>query len=77
VVTVRAGNPLPQPNGVNRFAEVIDGRPADLWNNEFEGAFFTGAKWSKPAVYMAGESRDAVTARLQLQVIRTVRFSQP
>jgi hypothetical protein len=77
VVTVRAGNPLPQPNGVNRFAEVIGGRPADLWNNEFEGDFFTGAEWTRPAVYVAGESRDRVTATLQLQVFRTVRFSQP
>jgi hypothetical protein len=77
VVTVRAGNPLPQPNGVNRFAEVIGGSAADLWNNELEGDFFTGAQWNRPEVYLAGESRDAVTARLQLQVFRTVRFSQP
>lgn len=77
VVTVRAGNPLPEPAGVNRFAEVIGGSPADLWNNEFEGEFFTGAQWNRPEVHMAGESRDAVTARLQLQVMRTVRFSVP
>ncbi|HEX8211492.1 MAG TPA: hypothetical protein VF584_15075 [Longimicrobium sp.] len=77
VVSVRAGNPLPEPTGVKRFSEVIGGKLADLYDNEFEGDFYTGAKWTNPAVYVAGESRDAVTARLQLQVFRTVRFSVP
>jgi hypothetical protein len=77
VVTVRAGNPLPEPPGVKRFSEVIGGKLADLHDNEFEGDFYTGAKWTNPAVYVVGESRDAPTARLHLQVFRTVRFAQP
>lgn len=79
VVTVRSGDPLPAPPAgqVNRFAEVIGGSVADLWDNQFDGKHYTGAKWARPSVYVAGESRDAMTARLQLHVYRTVRFAQP
>ncbi|HEX8672747.1 MAG TPA: hypothetical protein VF710_12705 [Longimicrobium sp.] len=80
VTTVVSGpvSAIPRPSGnVNRYSEMIGGKRADLWDNEFEGSSYTGAEWSAPAVYVAGESRDRATARLQLQVIRTVRFSQP
>lgn len=80
VSTVVSGpvSSIPQATGqVNRPSEVIDGRRADLWENQFEGKFYTGAEWNAPAVYLAGESRDGATARLQLQVVRTVRFSRP
>lgn len=79
-VTVVSGpvSAIPRPSGnVNRYSEVIGGKRADLWDNEREGRSYTGAEWSAPAVYVAGESRDRATARLQLQVIRTVRFAQP
>lgn len=69
---------IPRPRGqVNRHSEVIGGKRADLWDNELEGSSYTGAEWGAPAMYVSGESRDRATARLQLQVIRTVRFSQP
>lgn len=80
VTTVVSGpvSAMPQPAvQVNRLSEVIGGRVADLWDNEFDGNFHTGAAWNAPAMYVAGESRDRATARLQLQVFRTVRFTQP
>ncbi|HEY0154011.1 MAG TPA: hypothetical protein VGB92_18505 [Longimicrobium sp.] len=80
VTTVVSGpvSAIPRPTGqVHRLSEVIGGKRADLWDNEFEGSYYTGAEWSAPAVYVAGESRDRATSRLQLQVVRTVRFAQP
>ena len=75
-VIVRAGEPLPPPPGqVRRFGEIIDGRPADMWDNEFEGKHYTGAEWSQPAVYIEGDATTPATARIQLAVYRTVRFS--
>ena len=76
-VIVRAGEPLPSapPGQVRRFTEVIDERVAQLWDNEFEGKHYTGATWSRPAVYLEGEATDPATARLQLAVYRTVRFT--
>jgi hypothetical protein len=66
------------PGRVRTFSEVIGGTPADLWDNEFEGVHYTGAKWSTPRpVYVTGESRDDRSASIQLQVYRTVRFMQP
>lgn len=77
-VTVRAGQPLPDPPGrVSRFTEVIGGRRAQLWNNEFDGKHFTGATWTQPALYLEGEASDAGAARLQLEIYRTVRFAEP
>lgn len=84
VITGRAAGglpPLPPPSGpqgqVRNFAEPIGGATADLWDNEFEGVNYTGAKWSSPqAVHISGESRDTRTAAVQLQVYRTVRFTQ-
>lgn len=60
----------------NRFSEVIGGRLAELYENQYEREHVTGAGWSSPAVYLTGKSRDAGIARLQLQVFRT-RFTQP
>lgn len=78
VVTVRAGDPLPEapPGQVNRFTEVIGGSLAELWDNQFDGERYTGAKWARPSVHLAGESHDAGTSHIQLQVYRTVRFTQ-
>jgi hypothetical protein len=79
MVTVRAGDPLPAPPAgqSNRFTEVIGGSVADLWDNRVDGKHYTGAKWARPSMYVAGESRDAGTSRIHLQVYRTVRFAQP
>ena len=77
IAIVRAGEPLPSPGQVRRFTEVIDGRPAELWDNEFEGKHYTGARWTGQAVYLEGEATDPATARLQLVVYRTVRFAKP
>ena len=76
-VIVRAGDPLPAPSGsVRRFNEVIDGRSAKMWDNEFRGRHYTGAVWTTPAVYMEGEASAQHSARLQLAVFRTVRFTR-
>ena len=75
-VIVRPGEPLPTPSGqVRRFREVIDGRPAQFYDNEFAGKHYTGASWTRPAVYLEGEADNPAAARLQLAVYRTVRFT--
>jgi hypothetical protein len=76
-VVVRPGEPLPStpPGQVRRFTETIDNRTAQLWDNEINGRHYTGATWSRPTVFFDGESADAATARVQLAVYRTVRFT--
>lgn len=75
---VAGGEPLQDPGSqVNRFSEVIGGRMAELHDNRFDGEHFTGATWNSPALFLRGKSRDAGSARIQLQVFRTVRFAQP
>jgi hypothetical protein len=78
VVAVPAGNPLPGPPGqFHRFSEVVGGGVAEFWDNQVEAEYFTGAQWSTPkAVYIAGEARDRRSADVQLQIYRTVRFTE-
>ncbi|MGH7662705.1 MAG: hypothetical protein ACRENI_00155 [Gemmatimonadaceae bacterium] len=77
IATVRVGDPLPaaSPGEIRHFDEVIGGRRATLWDNQFEGEYYTGAKWVSPAIYLEGETRSRGSARLQLDVYRTVRFT--
>jgi hypothetical protein len=86
VIEGRAAGGLPSslpaapaaPGRVRQFSETIDGVTADLWDNEFDGVSYTGARWSTPrAVHVSGESRDVRNAALQLQIYRTVRFTRP
>jgi len=75
-VVVQAGQELPPLAGhVNRYSESIGGRVADLWDNDLEGTLYTGAQWTNPAVYLAGESTSPAARAQQLQVYRTVRFT--
>lgn len=80
IVEVPAGSPLPDqpPNGqVDRFTETIGGQTADLWRNRLGGDFFTGAKWTTPAVYIIGKADGMTTAELEIRIYRTVRFTGP
>ena len=74
---VRPGERLPStpPGQVRRFTETIDNRTAQLWDNEINGRHYTGVAWSRPTVFFDGEAADAATARVQLAVYRTVRFT--
>jgi hypothetical protein len=60
---------------VNRYSESIGGSVAELWDNDLEGTLYTGAQWTNPAVYLAGESKSPAARAQQLQVYRTVRFT--
>jgi hypothetical protein len=77
-VHVPAGSLPPTPPGrQNRFAEAIGGSVAELWDNELEGKFYTGAQWQTPArIYLMGQSGDLRARDLQLEIYRTVRFTQ-
>jgi hypothetical protein len=75
---VRAGSPSPTPPGrSSRFSETIGGHVAELWDNELEGRFYTGAKWQSPApIYLEGQSTNLRGRDRQLEIYRTVRFTQ-
>ncbi|HKP74605.1 MAG TPA: hypothetical protein VJT67_03635 [Longimicrobiaceae bacterium] len=72
-----ASLPLTPPGRQNRFAETIGGSVAELWDNELEGRFYTGAQWRTPQVYLVGQSGDMSVRDRQLEIYRTVRFTQP
>jgi hypothetical protein len=57
------------------FAETISGAAATLSEWHCNGHHVTAGVWPTLAVYLLGQTDDAVTARLQLQVYRTVRFT--
>ena len=74
-LTVPAGQ-LPLPAGrQNRFSESIGGSIAELWDNELEGTLYTGAQWTRPSVYLFGQSTSQAVRLQQLQIYRTVRFT--
>ena len=78
IEVVRVGDPLPpSPCQVRRFTERIDGHAAQLIDNACDATHYTGATWTSPAVYFQGEGSDPETARLQLLVYRSVRFTDP
>lgn len=65
------------PGRFNHFPETIGGFVAELSDSEVEGRFYTGAQWQTPErVYLEGESTDARVRTLQLEIYRTVRFTQ-
>lgn len=76
-VNVPAGSLPPTPPGrYNRFSEVIGGSVAELWDNELEGTFYTGAQWRTPVpIYLQGESTNPRARERQLEIYRTVRFT--
>jgi hypothetical protein len=78
-VNARAGAaPPPPPGRSNRFSEMIGGSVADLWDNELQGTFFTGAQWRTPAqIHLLGQSTSLQGRDRQLEIYRTVRFTQP
>jgi hypothetical protein len=79
-VTVRvpAGSPLPTlPGRHNRFPETIGGFVAELSDNEYEGTFYTGAQWQTPVrIYLQGQTTDLRGRDRQLEIYRTVRFTE-
>ena len=77
-VIAPAGSPPPTPPGRRHsFTETIGGHLADLWDNEFNGRLFTGAQWKSPApIYLAGQATDPKVRDRQLEVFRSVRFTQ-
>ena len=77
-VHVPAGSLPHAPQGrQNRFAETIGGAVAELWDNELDGRFYTGAQWRTPQIYLVGQSGDMSARDRQLEIYRTVRFTQP
>lgn len=69
---------LPTPPGrFNHFPETIGGSVAEVWDNEIDGRFYTGAQWERPErIHLAGEATDARVRNIQLEIYRTVRFTQ-
>jgi hypothetical protein len=78
-VMAPAGSPPPTlPGRRNRFPEEIGGSVAEIWDNEFEGTFYTGAEWRTPErIYLMGQTTDLQGRNRQLEVYRTVRFTPP
>jgi hypothetical protein len=76
-VTVPAGQGPPVPPGrQHRFSETIGGALAELWDNELECTFYTGAQLRQPkAIHLLGQSSSQSARATQLQVYRTVRFT--
>jgi len=77
-VSVPAGSPLPTlPGRRHRFPETIGGYVAELWDNEYEGKFYTGAQWQTPdRIYLEGQTTDPGGRDRQLEIYRTVRFTE-
>jgi hypothetical protein len=59
----------------DQLAETIGGRLATLSHEHCGGHHVTQATWAAPALHFVGETDDASTARLELQVYRSVRFT--
>jgi hypothetical protein len=57
-----------------QYNENIDGRPATLYRNRFEGTFHVGATWDNPRLWITAQSNDSRTADQVLDMLRTVRF---
>jgi hypothetical protein len=82
-VSVAAGespqlSDLAVPGTVRRFADVIGGRSAEIWDNQFEGKSYTGVILEEPRrMHISGEAEDRSTAALQLAIYRTIRFAAP
>lgn len=65
---------LPAASDTRRYNENIDGRPATLYRNRFEGTFYIGAQWENPRLWIMAESNDSRAADQVLDMLRTVRF---
>jgi hypothetical protein len=64
------------PGTTRRFVEVIGGRSAEMWDNQFEGKSYTGVILEEPIrIHISGEAQDRSTAALQLAIYRTIRFA--
>lgn len=74
---VPAGSIPPIPQGRNnRFSEMIGGSLAELWDNEYEGTFYTGAQWRTPiSIHLHGQSTSQRGRDRQFEIYRTVRFT--
>ena len=81
IVTVPSGSAMPsrpvRAPELQRFKEDIGGRTADVFKNRYGSHYFTGARWSAPAVWMDGEASSGGAAELQIKIYRTVRFPAP
>ena len=76
----QAGSPpagAPPDSDIRRFAEAIGGRDAQLWRNRFGRAYYTGARWDSPRVWLTGEANGPDAADLEVTIFRTVRFTAP
>jgi hypothetical protein len=62
------------PCSGDHYKEIVSGASADLEDWRCNGHHVTSAVWFAQKVFFFGQTEDAVTARLQLQVYRTVRF---
>lgn len=60
---------------IHPTAEVIGGRPAQVWRSRYARGFYTGAHWSAPHVYIVGEASDAAAADLEMTIVRTARVA--
>jgi hypothetical protein len=67
----------PPDSDLRRFAEAIGGLEAQVWRNRFGTAYYTGARWDSPRVWVTGEAGAADVADLQVTIFRTVRFPTP
>jgi hypothetical protein len=77
-VTAPVGSPPPTLPGIhNHFTETIGGSVAEINDSEYEGKFYTSAQWQTPTqIYLQGESTSARGRDRQLEIYRTVRFTQ-
>ena len=64
----------PSADPRRRYTERIGGATAELWEEETEGRFRTGAGWSQRGITFSGESNSRAEAAQQLAVYRSVRF---
>lgn len=69
--------PLPPDAQVRRAPEVIGGRRADVWRNQFRATYYTGGQWNAPRAWLVGEAITPQDADAEVAVIRTVRFPAP
>jgi len=75
----RGAPPVPTPpeTEVQRGPEVIGGKSADVWHNHFGAAFYVGAQWQSPRVWLVGDAGTSDDADAVLAIIRTARFPTP
>lgn len=64
----------PTPPVSHQATEMIGGAMASLWDTEFQGTHYTGAKWEQQRIHLEGKTSGPRNAARHWAIYRTVHF---